>query len=132
MAPKISKSSSDALANEDISFDLERLFDPYNMDHIPVEQRLDKFRKRDLPYIKHYKAAVNIFGGPVSRKRIIIAPPMETPLKHKLGLYLNQRTFPLAPALNTQPCLGKLTSNSLMTEKETHKVRIHMVYLPFY
>lgn len=90
-----------SLINEDIGFDLDRLFDHYNMDHIPVERRLDRFRHRNLPLIKHYKAAVNIFGGPLSRKRIIIAPPMETPLKRKLGMYMNQREDPVPPVLNS-------------------------------
>ena len=90
-----------SLLNEDIGFDLDRLFDHYNMDHIPVEKRLERFKHRNLPLIKHYKAAVNIFGGPLSRKRVIIAPPMETPLKRKLGMYMNQRQDPVPPVLNS-------------------------------
>ena len=90
-----------SLLNEDIGFDLDRLFDHYNMDHIPVEKRLERFKHRNLPLIKHYKAAVNIFGGPLSRKRVIIAPPMETPLKRKLGMYVNQRQDPVPPVLNS-------------------------------
>ncbi|XP_070192604.1 EF-hand calcium-binding domain-containing protein 12-like isoform X2 [Littorina saxatilis] len=90
-----------ALVDTDIGFDLDRLFDHYNMDHIPKHQRLDQFKQRNLPHVKHYKAAVNIFGGPISRKRVIIAPPMETPLKRKLGLYMNQVQFPQPPVLNS-------------------------------
>ena len=90
------------LLETDISFSLERLFDPYNMDHVPVEQRLDSFKQRDLYHVRHYKAAVKIFGGPLSRKRVIIAPPMETPLKHRLGLYHNVKTFPPPPAMNSE------------------------------
>ncbi|XP_041347497.1 EF-hand calcium-binding domain-containing protein 12-like [Gigantopelta aegis] len=90
------------LLDTDISFSLERLFDPYNMDHIPVEKHLDGFNQRDLYHVRHYKAAVKIFGGPLSRKRVIIAPPMETPWKHRLGLYQGLKTFPSPPVVNTQ------------------------------
>lgn len=80
----------DIVLENDISFPLHRLFDHRNLDHVPKHKRLDNFEKRDLAHVKHYKAAVKIFGGPLSRKRVIQAPPMETPLKHKLGIYLNQ------------------------------------------
>lgn len=73
------------LLDADISFPLARLFDPFNLDHVPERKRMEHFEHRDLAHIKHYKAAVKIFGGPLSRKRILIAPPMETPLKHRLG-----------------------------------------------
>lgn len=89
------------LTDADISFPLSRLFDPYNFDHIPENERLKGFAKRDLAHIKHYKAAVKIFGGPLSRKRAIVAPPMETPLKHRLGLYLNRPSSPIAQVLNS-------------------------------
>ncbi|KAK3102250.1 hypothetical protein FSP39_009912 [Pinctada imbricata] len=86
----------------DVSFPLERLFDPYNLDHLPEKERLKQFKKRDLAHVKHYKAAVKIFGGPLSRKRVIEAPPMETPMKHRLGLYHGRKTPPLAPVLNAE------------------------------
>lgn len=101
MPPQGGRDGVNVLLNEDLAFDLDRLFDEHNMDHIPVEHRLDTFKKRNLPFVKHYKAAVKIFGGPLSRKRIIIAPPMETPLKHKLGVYVNKMEFPPAPILNS-------------------------------
>ena len=73
--------------NVDVSFPLHRLYDEYNLDHVPPEKRLDLFKKRNMARVKHYKAAVNVFGGPASRRRILVAPPMETPLKHRLGMY---------------------------------------------
>lgn len=88
------------LLDSDISYDMERLFDPYNLDHIPVEKRLELFKQRDLAHIKHYKAAVKIFGGPPKRTRIIIAPSMETPFKHRLGLYHNVAPLPPPLVLN--------------------------------
>lgn len=90
------------LTDADISFPLARLFDRFNMDHIPERKRMEEFEHRDLAHVKHYKAAVKIFGGPLSRKRVIIAPPMETPTKHRLGLYFEKRTMPSAPQLNTE------------------------------
>lgn len=90
------------LMDEDISFPLARLFDPFNLDHISERKRMDEFAHRDLAHVKHYKAAVKIFGGPLSRKRVLIAPPMELPLKHRLGLYVGRRTPPPAPKLNSQ------------------------------
>ena len=89
------------LTDADISFPLARLFDPQNLDHVPEKERMDLFEHRDLAHIKHYKAAVKIFGGPLSRKRVIIAPPMENTTKHRLGLYLNKKSPPPAPVLNT-------------------------------
>lgn len=122
MPPRGGKGGADVLHNADISFDLDRLFDHYNMDHIPVERRLDGFKHRNLPHVRHYKAAVNIFGGPLSRKRTIIAPPMETPLKHKLGMYLNRTEFPQPPVLNNQPRhvmpLAKAPTEEEQQEKE--------------
>lgn len=98
MAPRYGR-REDVLGT-DISFDLKRLFDPYNFDHVPYEERLKFFKQRDLPHVKHYKAAVKIFGGPPRRTRVIEAPPMETPLKHKLGLYFNVKPPPPPPILN--------------------------------
>ncbi|GFO23218.1 EF-hand domain-containing protein c3orf25-like protein [Plakobranchus ocellatus] len=96
MAPRGRRDILDA----NISFDMQRLFDPYNFDHIHEKERLKLFKQRDLPHIKHYKAAVKIFGGPPCRTRVIVAPPMETPLKHRLGLYHNVFVPPKAPVLN--------------------------------
>lgn len=88
------------ILDANISYDLQRLFDPYNFDHIPEGERLKLFKQRDLPHIKHYKAAVKIFGGPPCRTRVIVAPPMETPIKHRLGLYHDVFVPPDAPLLN--------------------------------
>lgn len=99
MAPRCGRRED--LAEADISFALERLFDPYNFDHIPKNDRLKLFKQRDLPHIKHYKAAVKIFGGPPRRTRAIEAPPMETPLKHRIGLYHDYKLDPLPPTLNS-------------------------------
>ncbi|KAJ8301596.1 hypothetical protein KUTeg_020583, partial [Tegillarca granosa] len=88
------------LSDTDISFDLDRLFDPYNLDHVPEEERLNHFKRRDLAGVKYYKAAALLFRNPmefVSRKRIINAPPMETLAKHKTGVYLNKVEYPPAP-----------------------------------
>ncbi|KAK3609529.1 hypothetical protein CHS0354_007330 [Potamilus streckersoni] len=89
------------LLDADISFPLNRLFDPLNMDEVPEDDRMKKFKHRDLAHVKHYKAAVRIFGGPLSRKRVIIAPPMETPMKHRLGMYMNLKPTPESPVLTT-------------------------------
>lgn len=88
------------LLDTDISFDLERLFDPCNLDHLPEKERLDYFKRRDLTGVKYYKAAALLFRNPmefVSRERIINAPPMETLAKHKTGVYLNKIEYPPAP-----------------------------------
>ncbi|XP_071082291.1 EF-hand calcium-binding domain-containing protein 12-like [Haliotis cracherodii] len=89
------------LLDADVSFSLERLFDHHNMDHIPEGKRLDGFQQRDLRRLKGYKAAVRIFGGPLSRKRIIVAPPMETLMKHRLGVYHNRKSPPPSITLNS-------------------------------
>lgn len=115
------------LVDTDISHPLHRLFDEYNLDHIPADDRLDFFKKRDLAHIKHYKAAVKIFGGPLSRKRVMIAPPMETPLKHRLGVYHGRKSPPLSPpVLNADlkeqvPAELKPSEEEIIAEKETQK-----------
>ncbi|VDI41856.1 Hypothetical predicted protein [Mytilus galloprovincialis] len=92
--PPRGRGGGDIVLDNDVSFPLERLFDHRNLDHLPRGNRLDQFEKRDLAHVKHYKAAVKIFGGPLSRKRVIQAPPMETPMKHRLGVYLNKKDPP--------------------------------------
>ncbi|XP_062585713.1 uncharacterized protein LOC134247355 [Saccostrea cucullata] len=115
------------LTDTDVSYPLHRLFDEYNLDHIPVDERLNSFKKRDLAHIKHYKAAVRIFGGPLSRKRVMIAPPMETPLKHRLGVYHGRKSPPLSPpVLNAElkeqvQAEPKPSEEELIAEKETQK-----------
>ncbi|XP_052779508.1 EF-hand calcium-binding domain-containing protein 12-like [Mya arenaria] len=90
------------LTDADISFPLARLFDRFNLDHIPERKRMEEFEHRDLAHIKHYKAAVKIFGGPLSRKRVMVAPPMETPMKHRLGLYADKKPSPPSLQLNNE------------------------------
>lgn len=115
------------LTDADISYPLNRLFDEYNLDHIPVDERLGLFKQRDLAHVKHYKAAVKIFGGPLSRKRVMIAPPMETPLKHRLGLYQGRKSPPLSPpVLNANlkeqiPIEPKPSEEEMIADRETKK-----------
>ena len=61
---------------EDSSLFLERLFDPYNFDHLPIEDQVKLFKQRNLLRTKFYKTAAGIWGAPLSRKRVINAPPM--------------------------------------------------------
>ena len=105
MPPHRGRRGGDApedLTDADISFPLARLFDKFNLDHVPERKRMDEFEHRDLAHIKHYKAAVKIFGGPLSRKRVMVAPPMETPMKHRLGLYAYKTEDPTPPKLNSE------------------------------
>ncbi|CAG5135491.1 unnamed protein product [Candidula unifasciata] len=99
MAP----SNGECVQDTDISFDMERLFDLYNFDHIPTEKRLSLFKQRDLAHVKRYKTAVKIFGGPSKRTRVHIAPPMETLLKHRLGFYQEEFEPPSNLPMNGQP-----------------------------
>ena len=101
MPPYRHRGGATDLSDADISYPLARLFDPYNMDETPERKRMESFEHRDLAHVKHYKAAVKIFGGPLSRKRVIVAPPMETPMKHRLGMYLTRTSPPPPRALNT-------------------------------
>ncbi|KAL8581975.1 hypothetical protein ACOMHN_027956 [Nucella lapillus] len=126
MARRGGRQGCTSILDDDIAFDMHRLFDHYNMDHIPANKRLEGFAQRDLPHIKHYKAAVNIFGGPISRKRVIIAPPMETPLKRRLGMYMYQKKDPAAPVLNIElkppaPPSRVMTSAEVLDQEETEK-----------
>ncbi|XP_064604697.1 EF-hand calcium-binding domain-containing protein 12-like isoform X2 [Liolophura sinensis] len=87
--------------SKDISFELQRLFDPFNLDHIPEEKRMKRFRQRNMAHVRHYKAAVKFFGAPHSRRRILIAPSMETPMRHRTGEYMNKVLYPDPPILST-------------------------------
>lgn len=112
--------------DSDLSFPLKRLFDEYNLDHVPEEDRMSLFKHRDLPHVKHYKAAVKIFGGPLSRKRIIVAPPMETKMRHRLGHYLNQKPKPAPVDITTsvkppEPLVDKLEYDQEEIQKEIEK-----------
>lgn len=113
------------LMDEDISFPLARLFDRFNLDHVPEKKRMEEFEHRDLAHVKHYKAAVKIFGGPLSRKRVMVAPPMELPIKHRLGLYVDRKTPPPAPKLNNelkpQPPLIKPEPEELVLAREARE-----------
>ena len=123
-----------SLLDENISFDLERLFDEYNMDHIPEEQRLDQFKQRDISYVKYYKSAVKIFGGPISRRRVIIAPPMETPTKHRIGFYMNKQQFPPNQILHNAVMPSgdvKLTSCEPQQSRLACLVRVFFVFDPY-
>lgn len=108
MPTKKYRCHSEDLMDADISFPLARLFDRFNLDHIPNSKRMDEFEHRDLAHIKHYKAAVKIFGGPLSRKRVIIAPPMETPLKHRLGINFDKASHLSPLVLNSELSPQKL------------------------
>ena len=56
---------------------LQWLFDPTRIDHLPIEDQLKLYKSRDLAEVKTYKYATKIWGAPLSRKRVIVAPPME-------------------------------------------------------
>lgn len=107
------RDSRDAdMTSGDISFELQRLFDPFNLDHIPEEKRVKRFRQRNMAHVRHYKAAVKFFGAPHSRRRILIAPSMETPMRHRTGEYMNKVSYPDPPILSTdmKPREGKVAS----------------------
>ena len=66
-------------SNTDIfgsTYNLQWLFDPDRIDHLPIEEQLKLFKQRDLKKTKIFKIASNIWGGPLSRKRLCVAPPM--------------------------------------------------------
>lgn len=75
----------------DISYFLYRFFDEYNMDYILVNERLSLFKQRDLVYVKYYKVVVKIFGGLLSRKRVMVVLFMEIFLKYRFGLYYGRK-----------------------------------------
>ena len=60
------------------TYNFEWLFDPERFDHLPIEEQLKLYKHRDLKHTKIYKIAARIWGAPLSRKRKIVAPPMNT------------------------------------------------------
>ena len=53
------------------------LFDPDNYDYLPLDEQLKLYKQRDLRKVKVFKTAAKIWGFNRSRKRVIVAPPME-------------------------------------------------------
>ncbi|XP_070559428.1 EF-hand calcium-binding domain-containing protein 12-like [Ptychodera flava] len=58
-------------------FGLQRLFNPNNIDFLPLEEQIKLYKQRDLAKTKAIRTEWKIWGEPRNRKRIIIAPPME-------------------------------------------------------
>ena len=58
------------------TYNFEWLYDPNRFDHLPIDEQLKLYKHRDLKQTKIYKFAAQIWGAPQSRKRKIVAPPM--------------------------------------------------------
>ncbi|XP_019634126.1 PREDICTED: EF-hand calcium-binding domain-containing protein 12-like [Branchiostoma belcheri] len=54
------------------------LFDPNDLAYLPIEEQLKHYKQRQLFPNLYYRVASKSFGAPVSRRRVIIAPPMST------------------------------------------------------
>lgn len=120
-------STRSCVLDMDVSFDMERLFDHYNFDHIPTEKRLSLFKQRDLARVKYYKTAVKIFGGPSKRTRVHIAPPMKTLSKHRFGTYVNKFQPHRDQPMNRQikPPSVRLQSEETIVGKEEEEHVAH-------
>ncbi|XP_033100475.1 EF-hand calcium-binding domain-containing protein 12-like isoform X2 [Anneissia japonica] len=57
-------------------FGLKRLFNPDNSEYLPIEEQIQYYKQRDLSQTKNYGTLLRIWGQPKSRRRVIIAPPM--------------------------------------------------------
>ncbi|BFZ08951.1 hypothetical protein BsWGS_11989 [Bradybaena similaris] len=117
-------STRSCVLDMDVSFDMERLFDHYNFDHIPTEKRLSLFKQRDLARVKYYKTAVKIFGGPSKRTRVHIAPPMKTLSEHRFRTYVNefqpQRDQPINRQIKSPPVRLQTEETVAGKEEEEH------------
>ncbi len=58
-------------------YGLKRLFNPDSVDHLTIEEQLERYKQRDLRKVKIYKIAASIWGEPRVRKRAFFAPPMQ-------------------------------------------------------
>jgi hypothetical protein len=66
-------------AETDVSadtFNLEWLFDPERVDHLPIEDQLKMYRCRDLRQSKLFRFGIGLWDTLPSRKRRLVAPPM--------------------------------------------------------
>ena len=75
--PIVERPNSAGSASTLSDYCLKWLFDPTRRDHLPIEEQLQYYKQRDLRKVKVYKIAASLWGAPESRKRKIIAPPME-------------------------------------------------------
>ncbi len=76
---------------------LKWLFDPTRRDHLPIDEQLQYYKQRDLRKVKIYKLATTLWGPPDSRKRKIVAPPMDSINKRDVDVM--PRT---APPMNSE------------------------------
>jgi len=56
---------------------LDRLFDPEDLYYVPIDELIKRYKKRDLRPAKLFNIAKKYAQEPETRKRIIVAPPME-------------------------------------------------------
>eukprot|EP00058_Branchiostoma_floridae_P021064 XP_002606554.1 hypothetical protein BRAFLDRAFT_105284 [Branchiostoma floridae] len=59
-------------------FGFQWLFDPNDLAYLPIEEQLKHYKQRQLFPNHFYRVASKSFGSPSSRRRVIIAPPMNT------------------------------------------------------
>ncbi|CAH1265016.1 EFCAB12 [Branchiostoma lanceolatum] len=59
-------------------FGFQWLFDPNDLAYLPIQEQLKHYKQRQLFPNLYYRVASKSFGPPVSRRRVIIAPPMST------------------------------------------------------
>lgn len=63
----------DSVGSSLSEYNFDRLFDPDQLDHLPIEEQLKRYKSRDLRKVKVYKCAAKIWGPPLSRTRRIVA-----------------------------------------------------------
>lgn len=97
------------------------LFDPTRVDHLPIEEQLKLYKSRDLAEVKAYKYATKIWGAPISRKRVIVAPPMEQNEQSSHTFPTSQVTANLAPR---KSILDEIKTESKDSTKSSDKENV--------
>ena len=103
---------------------LKWLFDPSRRDHLPIEEQLQHYKQRDLRKVKVYKIAASLWGGPESRKRKIIAPPMEKVSNQRdvnVASYTTSKVLTDNELRPQRPPIKQPTSEKITAQKEEEK-----------
>ena len=103
---------------------LRWLFDPTRRDHLPIEEQLQYYKQRDLRKVKVYKIAAKLWGSPESRKRKIIAPPMEKVSNQRdinIDAYSPSKVLTNTELRPQRPPIKEPTPEEIAAQKEEEK-----------
>ncbi|XP_071960308.1 EF-hand calcium-binding domain-containing protein 12-like isoform X2 [Antedon mediterranea] len=105
-------------------FCLKRLFNPDNSEYLPIEEQLQFYKQRDLSKTKNYGTVLRIWGQPRSRRRVIIAPPMnEVSGREMMGRQSAKYLKPLVREPKNMQLVDRALSEIEKAEKHQNELK---------